>query len=296
MTASRAGSVPAAARRGAAGRAASPPGAAEPGAALGQALEVDDARPARSPGPPASASTPAAPARGCAADRSRSAFAATRASSSIAAETSRSGASAPSSSPTRCRSSIRSPARRSAASAGHRRGRHVGSERTRLARRHGRYAHHLLDPATGRPAWTGLVGVTALASRRGGGRDAVQGSASCRAVGCRAGDLAEPGGVRPRQRRRREGQPTRGQPPACYPTCSRLHEPRDLHHSPDTWLLADQPRIRHAWRLGLVTVCGAARADDSRQAAAPSGDPTYAACDSTSTSPSWPWSRSPCTA
>jgi len=26
----------------------------------------------------------------------------------------------------------------------------------------GRYAHHLLDPATGRPAWTGLVGVTAL--------------------------------------------------------------------------------------------------------------------------------------
>ena len=29
---------------------------------------------------------------------------------------------------------------------------------------HGGYAHHLLDPATGRPAWTGLVGVTALAS------------------------------------------------------------------------------------------------------------------------------------
>lgn len=28
----------------------------------------------------------------------------------------------------------------------------------------GGYAHHLLDPATGRPAWTGLVGVTALAS------------------------------------------------------------------------------------------------------------------------------------
>jgi thiamine biosynthesis lipoprotein len=28
---------------------------------------------------------------------------------------------------------------------------------------HGGYAHHLLDPATGRPAWTGLVGVTALA-------------------------------------------------------------------------------------------------------------------------------------
>jgi thiamine biosynthesis lipoprotein len=26
----------------------------------------------------------------------------------------------------------------------------------------GRFAHHLLDPASGRPAWTGLVGVTAL--------------------------------------------------------------------------------------------------------------------------------------
>ncbi len=27
----------------------------------------------------------------------------------------------------------------------------------------GRFAHHLLDPATGRPAWTGLIGATALA-------------------------------------------------------------------------------------------------------------------------------------
>ena len=28
---------------------------------------------------------------------------------------------------------------------------------------HGRPAHHLLDPSTGRPAWTGLIGATALA-------------------------------------------------------------------------------------------------------------------------------------
>jgi len=26
----------------------------------------------------------------------------------------------------------------------------------------GSFAHHLLDPSTGQPAWTGLVGVTAL--------------------------------------------------------------------------------------------------------------------------------------
>ena len=30
--------------------------------------------------------------------------------------------------------------------------------------RDGRYRHHLLDPATGAPAWTGLVGATAIAS------------------------------------------------------------------------------------------------------------------------------------
>ena len=28
----------------------------------------------------------------------------------------------------------------------------------------GRFAHHLLDPSTGEPAWTGLIGVTALGS------------------------------------------------------------------------------------------------------------------------------------
>jgi thiamine biosynthesis lipoprotein len=29
---------------------------------------------------------------------------------------------------------------------------------------HGRFAHHLLDPSTGAPAWTGLIGATALAT------------------------------------------------------------------------------------------------------------------------------------
>ena len=40
---------------------------------------------------------------------------------------------------------------------------------TRIWRRDdGGFAHHLLDPSTGEPAWTGLVGVTAL------GRDALE--------------------------------------------------------------------------------------------------------------------------
>lgn len=35
--------------------------------------------------------------------------------------------------------------------------------RTRLWRHGGQFAHHLLDPSTGAPAWTGLIQVTALA-------------------------------------------------------------------------------------------------------------------------------------
>ena len=47
----------------------------------------------------------------------------------------------------------------------------------------GRYAHHLLDPASGEPAWTGLIGVTALGDTRGRGRDPLQGGAARRARG-----------------------------------------------------------------------------------------------------------------
>jgi thiamine biosynthesis lipoprotein len=35
--------------------------------------------------------------------------------------------------------------------------------RTRVWRRGGRFAHHLIDPATGAPAWTGVIQATALA-------------------------------------------------------------------------------------------------------------------------------------
>ncbi|HEY7255723.1 MAG TPA: FAD:protein FMN transferase [Solirubrobacterales bacterium] len=58
----------------------------------------------------------------------------------------------------------------------------------------GRYAHHLLDPASGRPAWTGLIGATAL------GDTAVEAETSAKAAllsgpdGARA-VLAERGGL-----------------------------------------------------------------------------------------------------
>jgi thiamine biosynthesis lipoprotein len=38
-----------------------------------------------------------------------------------------------------------------------------GLDRRVWQRADGRYAHHLLDPGTGEPAWTGLIGATALA-------------------------------------------------------------------------------------------------------------------------------------
>ena len=44
-----------------------------------------------------------------------------------------------------------------------RRRRDLRHRRADLATEDGRYAHHVLDPATGRPAWTGLVAVTAVA-------------------------------------------------------------------------------------------------------------------------------------
>ncbi len=58
----------------------------------------------------------------------------------------------------------------------------------------GRYSHHLLDPATGEPAWTGLIGVTAL------GEDAVEAETFAKAAllsGPESGRavLAERGGL-----------------------------------------------------------------------------------------------------
>ena len=61
-----------------------------------------------------------------------------------------------------------------------RRRRHLRAQRPHLAAGRRRYAHHLLDPSTGEPAWTGLVGATALADSAGRGGDALQGGAALR--------------------------------------------------------------------------------------------------------------------
>ena len=76
----------------------------------------------------------------------------------------------------------------------------------------GSYAHHLLDPSTGEPAWTGLVGATALAPTGVEAETLLEGGPALRpgrraadAVGARRPD-------RPRGRRGRAGRPDRRRP------------------------------------------------------------------------------------
>ena len=114
---------------------------------------------------PACGSTAAAPARAWPPTWRPACCAGTRASSSTAAATCGSAAPARRRTRTRSRSSTRSRASacsccgsRAAASPP------PASTSGCGARAAGRFAHHLLDPATGEPAWTGLVGVTALGS------------------------------------------------------------------------------------------------------------------------------------
>jgi thiamine biosynthesis lipoprotein len=58
----------------------------------------------------------------------------------------------------------------------------------------GRYAHHLLDPASGEPAWTGLIGATALGETAVEAETAAKVALLSGPVGARA-VLAERGGV-----------------------------------------------------------------------------------------------------
>ena len=70
----------------------------------------------------------------------------------------------------------------------------------------GSYAHHVLDPATGRPAWTGLVAATRRRGQRARGRGAREDRAAVRAARCAAA-AAPPRRRAPARRRPRGGGP-----------------------------------------------------------------------------------------
>ena len=92
----------------------------------------------------------------------------------------------------------------------------------------GRYAHHVIDPATGRPAWTGLVAVDRGGRQRARGRGAREGRAALRparrAAAAAAPRRRAPARRRPRRdragaRRRAAAAPRRGMStdPLDYP-------------------------------------------------------------------------------
>ena len=131
----------------------------------------------------------------------------------------------------------------------------------------GGFAHHLLDPATGRPAWTGLVGVTALASSALEAETLSKMALLSGPLGARRVLAIARRGDRPRRRRRRGDRATRRVAPAL---AGRLQERRVSTVKDPTpylpWLVSRASgivatRTRHVGR--------AARPDDVLQAAAP---------------------------
>ena len=134
----------------------------------------------------------------------------------------------------------------------------------------GRYAHHLLDPATGEPAWTGLIGVTAL------GDTAVEARRSPRrrcspAPAAAADSRRARRPARPRQRPGRAGRPAQRSPAPRIRLPGR-GPPRERRRQrpPDPRLVAGQPRLRPG-RAGPGHDLGRPRPGDGRQGDAPPG-------------------------
>ena len=79
----------------------------------------------------------------------------------------------------------------------------------------GGYAHHLLDPSTGSPVWSGLIGATAL------GDSALEAETLSKMALLLGARRSAPGAGRarrrdrPRQRRIRDGRPRRLSSPQC---------------------------------------------------------------------------------
>ena len=137
---------------------------------------------------------------------------------------------------------------------------------TRLWRRpDGTFAHHLLDPSTGEPAWTGLVAATAAGRDRARGRGAGQERAALRPRGARRRVLARHGGVLQHD----DGRVEIVEPRPVVRLRARPGA-RDSRHEPRRdpldygWWLASRSAGIVAYLL--LSACGAARAGDGAAA------------------------------
>ena len=138
----------------------------------------------------------------------------------------------------------------------------------------GRYAHHLLDPATGEPAWTGLIGATALGDTAVEAETLRQGGAALRprgrprpcspsAAGCWSTTAA---GSRPSARF--AAHPGSALPDGSRPGGGERMNAAASDHPADPRLVAGEPRLRPG-RPGPGDDLGRDRADDGRQGDAP---------------------------
>ena len=131
----------------------------------------------------------------------------------------------------------------------------------------GRYAHHLLDPSSGTPVWSGLIGATAAWRQRARGRDAVEDGAVARDPKGARRACRTRGGDRARQRRGRDhrvrgrADRTRG----CTSRCALMRGP-----SAPIPMVAGQRRLGDR-RARADLAIGLARAGDGGAGAAAAG-------------------------